>query len=240
MSLIKTILAVLYTIFALVGYLIIGLPAYLLGFLGLKRPMSRVIHWLAHIWGKGIIALSGSSVEVIGKEYIPKSGNVCFVSNHSGVVDILVAVAYINRPFGFIAKKELSYIPLLNIWILILGGLFIDRKNIRKALKTINNGIKRIETGGAMLIFPEGTRSKGRGLLPFHTGSIKLATHSKAIIVPIAISGSYEVFEKNYRVNAVPIRVVFFPPIDTAQMSPEDRRHKLVDQVRDIIASEIT
>ena len=91
-----------------------------------------------------------------------------------------------------------------------------------------------------MLIFPEGTRSKGRGLLPFHTGSIKLATHSKAIIVPIAISGSYEVFEKNYRVNAVPIRVVFFPPIDTAQMSPEDRRHKLVDQVRDIIASEIT
>ena len=86
-----------------------------------------------------------------------------------------------------------------------------------------------------MLIFPEGTRSKGRGLLPFRSGAVKLATNSLAPIVPIAITGSYEVFEKDYRVHAAPVRMVFCPPIDTASMNPEDRRHNLADQVRGII-----
>jgi 1-acyl-sn-glycerol-3-phosphate acyltransferase len=86
-----------------------------------------------------------------------------------------------------------------------------------------------------MLIFPEGTRSKGRGLLPFKSGAIKLATHSSATIVPIAITGSYEVFEKHHRVKAASVRIVFCPSIITADMDREDRRTKLTDQVRSSI-----
>ena len=239
MSFLKTVAAFAFTVFALVAFLIPGLPAFFLGFLGLKKPMSWVVYSLGHFWSIVMIAITGCTLKVEGRDHVPKQGGVCLVSNHSGVVDIFLALAYIGRPFGFIAKKELSYIPLLNLWILILGGLFIDRKNIRKALKTINHGIQRIQKGEAMLIFPEGTRSKGRGLLPFKSGAVKLATNSKAPIVPIAISGSFEVFEKNYRVNAAPVRVVFCPPINTADMSPEDRRHKLADQVRDIIGAEL-
>ncbi|MCL2233486.1 MAG: 1-acyl-sn-glycerol-3-phosphate acyltransferase, partial [Treponema sp.] len=68
-------------------------------------------------------------------------------------------------------------------------------------------------------------------------GAIKLATNSLTPIVPIAISGSYEVFEKEYRVNPTAVRVIFCPPIYTADMSPEDRRFKLVEQVRDSIGA---
>jgi 1-acyl-sn-glycerol-3-phosphate acyltransferase len=99
----------------------------------------------------------------------------------------------------------------------------------------MNRGIKKIQDGGAMLIFPEGTRSKGRGLLPFRSGAVKLATSSLAPIVPIAITGSYDVFEKDHRVRGVPVQVVFCPPISTAEMSGEDRRLKLPDQVRSAI-----
>ena len=212
-----------------------GLPAFILSLFGLKKPMSWVIYRLAWAWGKGVVFITGCKPEVIGRENIPKKGSVCFVSNHVGVFDIILALAYIGRPFGFIAKKELAYLPFFNMWIYILGGLFIDRKNIRKAIKTINAGIEKIQKGGNMLVFPEGTRSKGRGLLPFRSGAVKLATHSLAPVVPIAISGSYEVFEKDYRVHAVPVRVVFCPAIITSEMSADDRRHHLADQVRSVI-----
>jgi len=222
---------------ATVLYLVIGLPAFILSFLGLKKPMSWVIYRLAQLWAKSLIVISGCDVKVEGRENIPRNGRVCFVGNHGSIFDVVLALAYIGCPFGFIAKKELLLIPLLDLWIFLLGGLFIDRKNMRKALKTINLGIQKIQKGGRMLIFPEGTRSKGRGLLPFKSGAIKLATHSLAPIVPMAIWGSYDVFEKNYRVQPVPVRVVFCPPVITANLSAEQRRHQLADQVRDIIAA---
>jgi 1-acyl-sn-glycerol-3-phosphate acyltransferase len=174
-------------------------------------------------------------MEVEGQEHIPRYGGVCFASNHLGYFDIALVLAYAGRPFGFIAKKELLFLPFINMWISILGGLFIDRKNMRKALKTINRGIKRIQNGECMLIFPEGTRNKGRGLLPFKPGAAKLATHSTAPIVPIAITGSYDAFGDDFLVHAVPVKVVFCPPIITAEMSPEDRRSKLTEQLRSTI-----
>jgi len=235
MVLVKTILAFSFTIIYMFAFFPFGIPAFILSFLGLRKPMAWVIYICGKLWSKGIIFITGCTLEVEGRENIPGQGGVCFVSNHGGIFDIVLTLANIDRPFGFIAKKELLYVPFFNIWIYILGGLFIDRKNIRKALKTINLGIEKIKNGGSMLIFPEGTRSKGQGLLPFKSGAIKLATNSLAPIVPIAIKGSYEVFEKNKRVTAAPVRVTFFPPILTADMSPDDRRHKLADQVRSII-----
>ena len=232
---VRTVLGFSATVLAAVLYLAIGILAFVLSFLGLKKPMSWVVYKLAQFWAHCVIIITGCAMEVEGREHIPPKGKVCFMSNHGSIFDAVLALAYIGRPFGFIAKKELSLVPLLNLWILLLGGLYIDRKNMRKALETINLGIRRIQKGGRMLIFPEGTRSKGRGLLPFKSGAIRLATHSLAPIVPIAISGSYEVFEKNYRVNPGPVRVVFCPPIMIADMSPDDRKHHLADQVRDII-----
>ena len=235
MSLIRTISVFALTTFAALVLLVPGIPAFILSILGLRKPMSWVIYRLIQLWAKSMIAVTGCTMKLEGREHIPARGSVCFVSNHVGIFDIVLALAYIGRPFGFIAKKELLLIPLINIWIYLLGGLFIDRKNIRKALKTMSNGIQKIEKGGAMLIFPEGTRSKGRGLLPFRSGSIKLATNSFAPIVPIAISGSYEIFEKNYRVTPATVRMIFCPPIATTDIGPDERRNKLADHVRDII-----
>ena len=235
MSLLRTVLVFALTIFAMIFLFIFGFPAFILSFLGLRKPMSWVIYKIAQFWARGVIMITGCKMTVEGRENIPKENGVCFVSNHVGIFDIMLVLAYIGRPFGFIAKKELLYLPFFNMWIYILGGLFIDRKNIRKAIKTINHGIKKIQSGGNMLIFPEGTRSKGRGLLPFRSGAIKLATNSLAPIVPIAIKGSYDVLEVDGLVHSVPVRIVFCPPIYTAEMDASERKHNLADNVRSII-----
>ena len=237
MVLIKTILAFAITIITIILFTPIGFFLFILSFLGLRKPMAWVTYKIAQCWARIIIFITGCTMTVEGRELIPSGGGICFVSNHVGLFDIVLALAYAGQPFGFIAKKELLLVPFINMWIYILGGLFIDRKNIRKAIKTISRGIEKIQNGENMLIFPEGTRSKGRGLLPFRSGAVRLATHSLAPIVPIAITGSYEVFEKNYRVNAVPVRIVFCPPLITAEMDHDERRNRLADNVRLIIES---
>jgi 1-acyl-sn-glycerol-3-phosphate acyltransferase len=236
MALLKTIIDFFIVAASMIILAPIGIFIFILSFLGFKKAMNVTIYKIAQVWANLLIKCTGCRLKVKGREHIPKKGGLCFVSNHGSIFDILIILALVGRPVGFIAKKELVLIPFLNIWIFLLGGLFIDRKNIRKAIGTINTGIDRIKAGGAMLIFPEGTRSKGQGLLPFRSGSLKLATQSSAPIVPIAITGSYEVFEKSYRIKAVSVSVTFAPPIYTAELPAEDKRKNLADQVHRVIA----
>jgi 1-acyl-sn-glycerol-3-phosphate acyltransferase len=233
-KLVKTAVLFAITGITVIVFIPLGCLVFLINLFGLKGPMSMILYKVAQVWARVLIALTGCRMTVEGRENIPKKGGFCFVANHVGIFDIILALGYAGRPFGFIAKKELAYIPGINIWILLLGGLFIDRKKPRKALATISRGIRHINSGGGMLIFPEGTRSRGQGIGPFLPGAFKLATQS--VIVPMAITGSYEVFEKNYRVNAVPVFLSFLPPLQTSQMPPEDRKQILAGRVHDLIA----
>ena len=237
---IRTALAFGNLVVALILLFPFGAIAAFLSLLGLKKIMTLFTYRLAQGWALSLIPITGSVVTVNGRENIPRSGGVCFVSNHCGYFDILLLLAYCNRPFGFIAKKELLFAPFLNIWIYMLGGLFIDRKNRGKALSTINKGVKRIKEGNGMIIFPEGHRSKGEGLLPFHPGSLKLATMAGAPIVPVAIKGSYEVYERNNRVIAgAPVTISFLEPIDTAGLPPEERKSALCDKIFSVIKEKL-
>jgi 1-acyl-sn-glycerol-3-phosphate acyltransferase len=236
MSLIRTVFAFFMVGLSMVILMPLGLVLFIISFLGLRKPMSLLICRIAQGWGLFVFWCTGCTLTAEGRENIPKKGGVCFISNHESIFDIVLLLALVGRPVGFIAKKELMRIPFLNIWILLLGGLAIDRGNIRKAVVTIRNGANYIRNGAGIMIFPEGHRSKGRGLLPVHAGSFKLATQAGAPIVPVAISGSYNAFEKNYRVVPGPIRVVFGKPIITEGLPPEARRTELSEQVRTIIA----
>jgi 1-acyl-sn-glycerol-3-phosphate acyltransferase len=236
MALIKTIGVFFLTGFVLVLYLLPGLVFFIIRLFGFRRFVEFCLYKLAQTWAMVMIFFTGCPMTISGKENIPKKGGVCFVSNHVGVFDIMLALAYIGRPFGFIAKKELLLLPGINVWILLLGGLFIDRGKPRSALNTINQGVKRIEAGGAMLVFPEGTRSRGRGIASFHPGSLKLASRSGAPIVPMAITGSYDVFEKTHRVINVPVTVTFLPVVNSAELPPEHRKQLLAEQIHDRIA----
>ncbi|MCL2271720.1 MAG: 1-acyl-sn-glycerol-3-phosphate acyltransferase [Treponema sp.] len=237
---IKTILAFGYVGLSMIFLLPFGLFAVLFHFIGFKKSMARFVYWFARIWARILIKISGCTITVTGVENIPQNSGLCFVSNHDSYFDIVLMLAYSGRPIGFIAKKELLFIPFLNCWIYMIGGLFIDRKNVRKAILTINRGVQRLKSGSAMIIFPEGHRSKGRGLLPFHPGSLKLATMSDTPIVPVAIKDSSGVFEKNGCVKSVPIEVHFLEPIDTSEMPSSDKKLVLSDKIYSVIKEKLS
>jgi 1-acyl-sn-glycerol-3-phosphate acyltransferase len=216
-----------------------GVFAFIFSFFGARKLMATAVYKLAQGWAWILIKMTGSTLSITGKENIPKDGGVCFVCNHEGYFDVALLFACCGRPIGFIAKKELMLIPFLNIWIYMVGGLSIDRSNIRKAVRTINKGVEKIKAGGGIIIFPEGHRSKGMELLPFHPGSLKLATMAEAPIVPVALEGSYNIFEKTHRVTSAAMKVTFCEPIDTKNLPQKDKKLVLSDRIYSVIKEKL-
>lgn len=205
---------------------------------GLGRLTQGFFVAFARLWARFVVVLTGSKLLVEGLENIALKGPVCFVGNHQGDFDIVIALALIKRPFGFIAKKETLYLPFIGLWVWVLGGLFLNRNSPRRAMKTIKKGVQDISKGGAMLIFPEGTRSKGRGLLPFRPGAFKLATEARADIVPMAIQGSWRVWEEHRQIKGCKVKVSFGLPISTKDLDNGARR-EISDKTHAIIKEKL-
>lgn len=206
---------------------------------GRIEEKETYIHKVTSKWAMSQLKYSGATVSVYGKENIPNNIPVVFISNHQGNFDIPLLMSYINKPKGFIAKIETLKIPLVRTWMRYIHCVFMDRSNLRKSASAIIEGVKIIKEGHSLVIFPEGTRSKGGPLGEFKSGSFKLATKSNAPIVPITINGSYKLMEaNNNRIKAANVELFIHPPIETKNLSKEEQE-KLPDMVKEIIASKL-
>ncbi|APM38354.1 lysophospholipid acyltransferase family protein [Clostridium kluyveri] len=186
-------------------------------------------------WADFILKLIGAQIELEGVENIPKSPCL-FVSNHQGFLDIPIIVHSVDRTVGFIAKKEIIKFKLIAYWMKQIKCVFIDRKSIRESMKSINEAIQILKGGHSMVIFPEGTRSKGPRIGEFKKGSLKLALKAKVPIVPIAIDGSYKLREGNKYsiVKSAKVKVTICKPIYTDRLSKEE-----LSDISNIVRQEI-
>ncbi|BAH05927.1 lysophospholipid acyltransferase family protein [Clostridium kluyveri] len=186
-------------------------------------------------WADFILKLIGAKIELKGVENIPKSPCL-FVSNHQGFLDIPIIVHSVDRTVGFIAKKEIIKFKLIAYWMKQIKCVFIDRESIRESMKSINKAIQILKSGHSMVIFPEGTRSKGPRIGEFKKGSLKLALKAKVPIVPIAIDGSYKLREGNKYsiVKSAEVKVTICKPIYTDRLSKEE-----LSDISNIIRQEI-
>src|SRR6185369_13538564 len=128
----------------------------------------------ARLWARLSLALAGSRVRILGTEHLPE-GPAIFMSNHQSNFDILSLLATMPRQINWIAKKELFDIPVFGPSMLRGGYIPLDRSDGRKALKSMDNAAAIIRAGKSVVMFPEGTRSKDRCLLPFKRGGFLLA-----------------------------------------------------------------
>jgi len=187
-------------------------------------------------WAAARMRQTGSRVNVVGLENIP-DGAVLFVANHQSNYDIPVFMSYIRKPKGFVAKIETKKVPLLHYWMEFMDCIFIDRNDLRQQAKTIIECIKQLQNGHSMVLFPEGTRSKGGSVGEFKAGSFKLATKSKVPIVPVTVDGTYKIMEANGgRIKPADITITIHPAIPTAELAREEET-LLPDKVKEIILS---
>lgn len=175
-------------------------------------------------WAKTLLKIVGGRVIVNGTENLPK-GAVVFVSNHQGSFDIPVLMAYLPKPFGFISKIEVLKIPIVGSWMRIMNCVFMDRSNRAKSTKAIVEGVEVLKQGHSLVIFPEGTRSKGGPVLPFKAGSVRLAIDASVPIVPVAIDGTANIMEKNNNImKPAEVRLTILPPISVDEIKTMDSK----------------
>lgn len=176
------------------------------------------------IWGKTLSFIFNIKLVVKGKHNL-QNRNYVFVSNHASLIDIPLLLIAVNRFTVFIAKSELSKIPIFKSILDRAGFIFVDRKNNDSAVKSMNNlmeDIKKIPRSVA--IFPEGTRTSDGNLLPFKKGAAIFAINSDIPVVPVAISGTYSWSKKKlFDISQSVINFEFGEPITTENYSFDDR-----------------
>lgn len=225
----KTIIILLF----ILCFFIIGYP--LLGFFWLYRKINpkkadmcqlRIVQFVL----KTIGFLSGSKLTVIGEENIPKDEAVLYVANHRSMFDVVYTYARVPRLTGYISKSSVLKVPALRVWMKRLHCLFLERDNIKQGLTTILSAIDLIKNDISVCIFPEGTRNRetedSANVLEFKDGSFKIAKKTNCKIVPIAITGTSEIFERNFPwVKKSHVIIEYGQAVPYGELSPEAQKH---------------
>ncbi|MDR1246157.1 MAG: 1-acyl-sn-glycerol-3-phosphate acyltransferase [Clostridiales Family XIII bacterium] len=192
------------------------------------------------VWGDDIVRKLRVDLRAEGETALP-DGPAVFVSNHESYADIPLFCSVVkNKQFGFVAKQNLSRIPVFGKWIADIRSVFIERDDLRASLKSIDDGVALLHRGFSLVVFPEGTRGRGAPMGAFKKGSLRLATKPGLPVVPVTHSGCFRIFEESGVIKKNK-RVRFFvhPPIETAHMSKHEAA-ALTETVENIIRSKLS
>lgn len=164
---------------------------------------------------------------IIGKELIPKEGAILIVGNHKHIYDQCLSIIATKRGINYMAKKEYFDNKKVAWFFKNTGCISVDRQNhdekaVSKALEILNNG-------GAIGIFPEGTRNKTKEfLLPFKFGAVSMAYKTGATIIPFGLTGDYKFRSKNLTIR-------FGTPFKVENMTLERANTKLYREVEKLM-----
>lgn len=224
----RTILAFLFVFI----FLIVSLPL-----LGIEWIISKFNKRAADIsmlrfvqWGfKMVMFFSGTKLTIIGEENVPKDEPVLYIGNHRGIFDAVVTYARCPGLTGYISKKSVAKVPILNLVMKRIYCLFIDRDNIKQSMKVILAAIDYVKQGVSICIFPEGTRNKDKNdsasVLTFKEGSFKIAQKTGCKIVPMAITGTAEIFEDHLPwIHSKHVILQYGEPVEISALPKEEQK----------------
>jgi 1-acyl-sn-glycerol-3-phosphate acyltransferase len=202
------------------------------------RPFRRNnVYYAAKLLGK-FSKILGLDVEVRIPESVKGKGPFVYVCNHQNSYDIFTVSGAVQPGTVSIGKKSLKWIPFFGQMYWLTGNILIDRKNSSKAMNTINVTAQKIkEKQISVWLFPEGTRSNGKGLLPFKTGAFRTALQAGVPIVPVCASNIHDTIKLN-RWNNGKMIIEFLDPVSVEDCNREDIR-TLCNKVHQRMAEKI-
>ncbi len=172
--------AIRFTLFLITTFGIYGVWFVGSFFIPNKHFWRQIIF---RIWAQLFVKISGMKIEIIGEVPIPP---FFLVSNHLGYVDIPAIRAVVEGVF--VAKSELDSWFLAGKIIRDMGMIFINRKNRRDIPRAGREIIKRLDEGEGVIVFPEGTSTKGEEVLPFNSSFLEFAARTDLPVSYCSIS----------------------------------------------------
>lgn len=161
--------------------------------------------------------------KIINKEVIPKEGPVLIVGNHKHIYDQCLTIMATKRVIHYMAKKE--YFDGKMAWFFKLVGCIPVDRSIKDHNAT-DKALKVLNSGGAIGLFPEGTRNKTKDvfLLSFKFGTVSMAKKTNATIIPFGLTGDYKFRSKNLTIR-------YGTPFKVGEMDLDDANKKLYEEV---------
>ena len=192
----------------------------------LKRVFYRLVRLSSQYFGVLMFDL-----RVYDRELIPGAGPALILSTHQSHFDPVLLGVTFNERLNYLARRSLFKNRLFGTAISLLDAIELDRD--RSGLAGLKETMKRLKQGEKVLIFPEGTRSSDGEIAPLKPGFLSVAKRSKALMIPVAITGAFEALPKGGRIPVRhPFRVAVGAPIQADEFLelPDDEILKLVAQ----------
>jgi len=159
-------------------------------------------------------------IRLYGTRNVPRSGGVLLVSNHQSYLDPVLLAVGLERPLSYMAKSEL-FRNRAFAWIIRSLNAFPVEQGAGD-VGAVKETIHRLREGHVLNIYPEGSRSPGGKIMPLEKGVGLVIRRAKVPVVPAVIDGAYRAWGKSMKFpRAVPVRVMFGPPMDLAGLDRE-------------------
>jgi 1-acyl-sn-glycerol-3-phosphate acyltransferase len=179
-----------------------------------------VFYWLLKHLLLGPIMKLTCHPQVRGAEHIPKRGGAILASNHLAVADSFFLPLMIRRRLTFLAKREYFTTPGLRGWLKrqffsAAGQVPIDRSSGSAAQAALDTGVRLLNAGKLLGIYPEGTRSPDGRLYKGKTGVARMALEARVPVIPVVMVGTDKVSPAGTRMwRPHPVEIRFGAPLD--------------------------
>lgn len=195
---------------------------------------------LSRIWGRGCLFLLGVKLNIENKEIMDRREAKIVLFNHTSTLDLFVMGSLFAVGGTAIGKKQLAYIPFLNVAWWAMGFSFLDRENHEKGILQLNAFCEQmIQHRLTIMIAPEGTRSRTGELQKFKMGAFHMALKTKVPIVPMLIYNAGELMPYHHIFpHPGTIDIKLLPPLKTEDWCYENLREK-TKEVREIYIKEL-
>jgi len=199
-------------------------------------PTQRKAEYIVQFWARLILGVTGVNTRSFGLEKIQDETSYAIISNHQSHFDILALVVELPMIVRFVVKKELRKIPFFGYATVVLRCIYVDRSDPAQAVKSLQDGIRKLPPNISMLFFAEGTRSPDGRIGPFKKGGFRTAQVAGWPILPVVVHGSRKVLPKGdlaFRPGTIEVEVLDPIPTEEVQARPweemmEDVRKRIV------------
>ncbi len=192
---------------------------------------SEPIHQVQMWWCKLMFYWLFIPVTVDGKENITPKQSYVFVANHASMFDVFLIYGWLPVVYKWLMKKEVRRIPFVGTACKAAGHIYVDRGNAQAAAKSLQEVKAALHDGVSTVIFPEGTRSKDGQLGRFHRGAFQVALDLNLPVVPLSLSGCYEVMNRNeHFAHRHPVHMHIGKPMNLKDYADEKEAMEAVRQ----------
>jgi 1-acyl-sn-glycerol-3-phosphate acyltransferase len=190
---------------------------------GIWDSSGRQQHLIARSWARVLLLLSLSPVQLVGLDHIQGGQTAVYASNHLSYYDTPVLFGKLPFQFRILAKQSLWKVPFVGWYLNRSGQVPIDAKSGRSAIAGLLRGVKTLQGGMPLVIFPEGGRSETGSLTVFQAGAAFMAIKAQVPLIPVALIGTYELLPiHTYHLSPRPLKIVIGSPFPTSGLSTRD------------------